>query len=1438
MTMNIERNLAVNPAAHEYVSDSEAAQWMIRHALSLLCLALAWSATAQSPPYVWQQPQATVLTNGDLAWAPQPFTFETGATVRYIDFAGGNDTNDGLSKGTPWKHHPWDAAATGNARSGRGTHTYVFKRGVIYRGLLSGSDAGTTNEPIRLTSDPAWGTGEAVLAGSEVVTGWQLAGTNAPAGMPNSNLVWFADVNFFPRRVWAVDGNSVITRLKLARTPNWTESNPDDVMSEWWWWENPNWWRNPNPHFTTNAGGTRMHLGVDTAHLTREPAYYSNALVWTEYGIVMGTPFATTVEVVDTNQHGLGFQGTWYGDSGTLMRGCRYYLEDKPHYLDEPGEFWAEPRGGSGARLYVRLPGDQHPGAFRVEAAARVNIIDLTSSSNLRLSGLTFAFNNVYRDLTARWFMHRDVNGAAVRLLGTGTNVTVSHCRFQQVNLAVRFKASADTDRLDDIRVTDNEILETDQGGIEISDSSRWAKFLPPFGPVGRVEVLRNRLHNIGQRTVRSEMGPALEVRFADNAVVAGNVLTRAHGAGLFLFGGKGGDESRDKPFSRLLVFQNEVEDSLLKANDWGGIEVWQGGPSYVFNNVSGNPRGFWHWQWVDKTAAQRTNSVCGWGHAYYLDGGFRSHVFNNVAWGKPATAQRAWTATAFQVVLGIHNQVFNNTASTLTEISRRQGIQGGRFHYLGNVWLDFPFTGFNAESGGGQPASDYAIETLAFAGNVFAGSKPPAFARFEPAGPTYTNLATFATALRAYRPYAADVGVEVTTPVVRDAAARDFRPVPGSPALDRGAKVFVPWALARNVGEWHFRRLNAAPTTVDDDHWYMAPYYVKRADYWKSPRFPLTAVGVGTNDYLPGPLEDWCSGALRLNGTNQFLVCSNAAMNQPFTYVQVLSTSSEVTNTISGDQIWSPDIGGEGFVLEIVLKASPGSAGLLVGKNDSASGWRLELDALGRPRLSLKTGGAIAAAFQTAASITDGNWHHLLVEVERGGPGAVRAWMDGVAAEGSLSGSVPVASLGNTGDLLVGGGPDEPHLACELEFLRVARGTLREAQTTAEELYAWEFDGPFLRDFFGKTPTGARRDAGAMEFAAGTGNQPPVLSPPGVLSVYMSKVGGPLPWTAPSLTATDADGDTLTWGTDPANLPQHGALTVSGTGSAPSQFVYVPAAGYSGSDSFHVVVADSYGWRIPVQVNVEILAPWPAESVSLVSTGANWKYFDLPQLPAGNWMATDFNDAAWSGGPAMLGFGDADGRRPATVIASNRQWTAYFRRAFTVSEAARFTNAAVALLRDDGAVVYLNGTELFRSNMRPGPVGYSTSASNTVSGVDERTYFTNAINPALLREGTNVLAVEVHQIDVGSSDLCFDLALTAWRAPRSPPLSASLQSDFSQLDLGFLSVAGRSYLLWTSTNLTDWSVLAHLLGDGAWLQMAIPLAPPPSAGFYRLSSP
>jgi hypothetical protein len=53
--------------------------------------------------------------------------------------------------------------------------------------------------------------------------------------------------------------------------------------------------------------------------------------------------------------------------------------------------------------------------------------------------------------------------------------------------------------------------------------------------------------------------------------------------------------------------------------------------------------------------------------------------------------------------------------------------------------------------------------------------------------------------------------------------------------------------------------------------------------------------------------------------------------------------------------------------------------------------------------------------------------------------------------------------------------------LSTGTDFLRVCRSTLAESKTSIEELYAWEFNGPFLRDFTGKVPANGKRDAGAI---------------------------------------------------------------------------------------------------------------------------------------------------------------------------------------------------------------------------------------------------------------------------------------------------------------------------------------------------------------------
>ena len=227
----------------------------------LIGAALGVGPAGASGDWSWQRPHAVVKPKGDLEWNPEPFRFEAGASVRYIDFAGGDDASDGKSRVSAWRHHPWDANAAGAAAGAEGVHTYVFKRGAVYRGTLRVKESGRPGEPVRLTSDPEWGRGEAVLCGSEAVTRWKR-GADHPA-IPEPEKVWYAELDFAPRCVWVVGKRGRIARIPLARTPNWKVSDPDDVKKEWWHWNYP----------------TGMPFDVFTEKDGRKPGRWSDTVV-------------------------------------------------------------------------------------------------------------------------------------------------------------------------------------------------------------------------------------------------------------------------------------------------------------------------------------------------------------------------------------------------------------------------------------------------------------------------------------------------------------------------------------------------------------------------------------------------------------------------------------------------------------------------------------------------------------------------------------------------------------------------------------------------------------------------------------------------------------------------------------------------------------------------------------------------------------------------------------------------------------------------------------------------------------------------------------------------------------------------------------------------------------------------------------------------------
>ena len=189
--------------------------------------------------------------------------------------------------------------------------------------------------------------------------------------------------------------------------------------------------------------------------------------------------------------------------------------------------------------------------------------------------------------------------------------------------------------------------------------------------------------------------------------------------------------------------------------------------------------------------------------------------------------------------------------------------------------------------------------------------------------------------------------------------------------------------------------------------------------------------------------------------------------------------------------------------------------------------------------------------------------------------------------------------------------------------------------------------------------------------------------------------------------------------------------------------------------------------------------------AVTFIAKGSVWKYLDDGSDQGTGWTSLAFIDSAWASGPAPLGYGDANGQLPATTTgygpdANNKYVTTYFRRAFTASNPASVTSLNVSVQRDDGAVVYLNGVEVFRSNMPNGPIDYLTFASMVVGGTDEITFFPQAVDPSLLVNGSNVLAVEIHQANAGSSDIILDLELSGSAFPPNQVPSANAGPDQS----------------------------------------------------------
>ncbi len=273
----------------------------------------------------------------------------------------------------------------------------------------------------------------------------------------------------------------------------------------------------------------------------------------------------------------------------------------------------------------------------------------------------------------------------------------------------------------------------------------------------------------------------------------------------------------------------------------------------------------------------------------------------------------------------------------------------------------------------------------------------------------------------------------------------------------------------------------------------------------------------------------------------------------------------------------------------------------------------------------------------------------------------------------------------------------------------------------------------------------------------------PPVNDPPVAVAVPAPQVGeAPLPVMFDGTGSTDADGIIVSWAWDFGDGTTDTGVTAAHEYTDPGVYMAV------------LTVTDDLGGVATTTVQVTATdpnppPPPPGVTVDVAPT-ATWSYSDLGDVVGPDWATLGYDDAAWATGVGEFGFGDGD---EATIVsygpsAGQKYRTTYFRTSFTAPGAP--DDLALTLRVDDGAVVYLNGVEAARFNLPAGPVSYGTAAPDAIYGSGERIDRAFVLDPTLVLAGDNVLAVEVHQNTLGSSDLSFLASLTGTGVEPPPP--------------------------------------------------------------------
>ncbi|MFP4380032.1 MAG: LamG-like jellyroll fold domain-containing protein [Candidatus Sumerlaeia bacterium] len=733
------------------------------------------ASMALGADFKWQEPQAIVTETGAIKWNPRPLVEDfSGQDLRYIDFEGGNDANDGTSPQSAWKHHPWDPFAEGKAKACSGPKTYIFKRGVVYRNTLRPFESGTPEKPIRLTSSEKWGEGQAYMWGSITLPAeWEkltASGLKPPKYMEDLDTVWVMKLdemewwnNGRPGRNAHVIGKDAfhfnrtgvdspwvgLFTVKedgsrewnhLARDPDWQPAGNEYAHDYWHSWDGegkPLVNEKGETYFQTV--GPFKGPAMDDYLKGKPQDYFTGAYFWTTWPSLMGGATPKKIPEKVFKHKSKEISGPAYDpEQGAIAllqmrgfsKGTSYKIENLPQYMDTPGEFYLDhDRKEKRSILYMRFEPGVDPNKLQIEMAANRGNIYIRDANNIEISGLEFRYTQGY----------------AVEISGQCENIAVRNCVFRDLTkYAIDSEVAWDfakwteknknidpeewkLEQPDNIIIADNEFHDIWDQTIRLDSGASGSKSWP-FGHMKHIEVLRNYLQNVGIRhsgTIYSAI-PAIWVHKPETGIIAGNVIKKSFGSGILVHGGQtNGYTGSDWPLTRILIYHNSTEDTALAVNDYGGFSLWQGGQMYAYNNNIGNSVGY------------ISGGLFGSGrpitlsYPYYIDGGYKIYGFNNIVWDRSNDPDDPYSSNVagYFSVFGFLNHFTNNTLYRHARAAG--GSSGNRTDIISNVFADInrEFLKNNRVEnpslvGGGDTGASgiQGVPSLAYGRNIFQG--------------------------------------------------------------------------------------------------------------------------------------------------------------------------------------------------------------------------------------------------------------------------------------------------------------------------------------------------------------------------------------------------------------------------------------------------------------------------------------------------------------------------------------------------------------------------------------------------------------------------------------------------------------------------------------------------------------------------------------------